>query len=81
MTDTATATPPSCEARTRYVPGAFGFEPQPCGQSRGLRVLTDATGAAHYFCAASGHAESVAMRFGAIRQLMAARSPMYEGMD
>lgn len=70
-----------CEARTAVRPGAFGFEPVACEQSRGLRVLTDAAGTDHYFCPASGHAESVALRYGAIRQLRASRSPMYEGMD
>ena len=74
-------TEPTCEARTGFTAGAFGFEAKPCGQTRGLRVLVDGTGVSHHCCPAAGHAESVAMRFGAIRQLMAARSPMYEGMD
>lgn len=72
MTDTATATPiePTCEAHTGLVPGDFGFKPTACVQTRGLRILIDGAGDVHRFCSAVGHAESVAMRFGAIRQLM-----------
>lgn len=84
MTDTATPAPatPKCEARTGVTPGAFGFTPTPCEATRGLRALIDAAGDTHWFCPAGGHAEAVALRFGAIRQLKAqSRAPMYEGME
>ncbi len=84
MTDTATASPPpTCEARTGFTPGEFGFLPTPCGQTRGLRVLVDGQGRNHYFCAAAGHGESVAISNGAMRQFgaMPTNRPMYEGMD
>jgi hypothetical protein len=71
MTTPPTPAEPTCQARTGLTPGAFGFIPVPCEQTRGLRVLIDAAGEVHRFCPAAGHAEAVAMRFGAIRQLMA----------
>lgn len=84
---TATATPlelpsPKCEARTGYTPGAFGFRPTPCDQTRGLRALVDNDGKVHYFCPAVGHGEAVAVSNGAIAQFTAMRPRVvFEGMD
>lgn len=70
IASTVTA-PPRCEARTGVTPGAFGFDPVPCGQTRGLRSVVTERGETHYFCAAVGHGEAVALRNGAIRQFTA----------
>lgn len=73
MPDTTTATP-QCEGRTGVTPGEFRLVPVGCDQTRGLRVLIDGAGTIHRYCGAAGHAESVALRFGAIRQLMASHA-------
>lgn len=80
MADTTVITPPQCEARTGVTPGDFGFQPVRCDQTRGLRTLVDGAGKAHHFCPAAGHAENVAIKNGAIAQLVTVR-PIYEGMD
>ena len=42
----------------------WGFDSLPCNTARGLRTLIDRDGIARRFCAAPGHRENVARRFG-----------------
>lgn len=53
---------PVCEAKTGALPGAYGFEPVYCLQTRGLRSTFDANGHRHFFCAAQGHAANVRLQ-------------------
>jgi hypothetical protein len=54
----------TCEAKTGFRPGRFGFEPLWCHQWKGLRSLTDGRGELRWFCPAIGHERSVVNRFG-----------------
>ena len=54
----------TCEARTGYYASDHGFRPLWCHQWKGLRSFEDATGQTRSYCAAPGHRENVASRFG-----------------
>ena len=46
----ATAAPPTCDARTGVLPGTHGFDPLWCGTRVGLTSYTDRTGTVRHYC-------------------------------
>lgn len=52
----------TCESRTGYLAGDYGFIPDWCNGTRGLRFVEDANGHKHYFCPAKGHEADVRAR-------------------